>query len=91
MVPFIFKDGTVIPADGYQGLNSGDCASKFPLIIGSTTYETKSFLFQDPAFESVLTGEPSAYLIEKYGDVTRKQTRQGFPRLRDYRLRTPFV
>ncbi len=68
--PNVLTDGTVIPADGYEGFNTGKYANKVPLIIGANTYEAKLFLYPNPAFESVRTGEASPYLIEKYGDVT---------------------
>lgn len=70
--PNIFTDGTVIQADGFAGLRRGNYANKVPMIIGTNTYEAKLFLYSDPAFESVATGQPSAYLIEKYGDVTQE-------------------
>lgn len=66
--PNILKDGTVIPEDGFAGFNDGTYANKVPIIIGANTYEGKLFLYTDPAFESVRTGQPSPYLIDKYGE-----------------------
>lgn len=70
--PNIFTDGTVIQAEGFAGLRNGNYANKVPMIIGANTYEAKLFLYSIPAFESVATGQPSPYLIEKYGDVTQE-------------------
>ncbi len=70
--PNIFSDGAVIQADGFAGLNGGKYVNKVPMIIGANTYEAKLFLNSDPAFESVRTGQPSPYLIEKYGEVTQE-------------------
>lgn len=69
--PNILKDGTVIPANGFETLTAGTYPNKVPMIIGANTYEAKLFLYQSPTFESVRTGEASQYLIEKYGVVTQ--------------------
>jgi para-nitrobenzyl esterase len=43
--PAILRDGTVIPAEGFGVLSTGEYASKVPLIIGSNKEELKLFLF----------------------------------------------
>lgn len=50
-LPFIFEDGTVIPESGFDTLDTGEYASKVPIILGSNKEETKLFLFMDPAFQ----------------------------------------
>ncbi len=42
--PFIFLDGTVIPEEGFDVLETGDYPNKVPIIIGSNKEETKIFL-----------------------------------------------
>jgi para-nitrobenzyl esterase len=63
--PFIFEDGAVIPEEGFDALETGDYASKVPIIIGSNKEETKIFL----AFaESLFQGDDELY--QKVASVT---------------------
>jgi len=41
--PTLFRDGTVLPADGYRALETGAYGSRVPLVIGSNADEIKMF------------------------------------------------
>jgi para-nitrobenzyl esterase len=45
--PAVLRDGTVIVADGFDALTTGDYPNKVPLIVGSNKEELKLFLFID--------------------------------------------
>lgn len=44
-MPYILKDGTVIPKEGYDAWDKGKNLKKVPLIIGSNKDEIKLFMF----------------------------------------------
>ncbi len=47
--PHLFRDGTVIPANGFEAIAAGSY-TKVPMILGSTATEFSAFAFGDPAF-----------------------------------------
>ncbi len=63
-MPFILRDGYIIPETGYDVLESGSNLNKVPLMIGSNTDEMKAFLFfaKEPRFKDSLY-----HTIAKYG------------------------
>jgi len=48
-MPYLFLDGTVMPADGFESFETGTYPNKVPTILGSNKEETKLFIFMDPA------------------------------------------
>ncbi len=64
LFPHIFRDGTVIAADGFDTFQTGDYPNKVPIILGSTREELKLFLFMDPSF----AGKDELYqIVASYG------------------------
>ena len=62
--PFIFEDGAVIAAAGFDTFQSGTYPNKVPIILGSNKEELKIFLFMDPSFE----GKDDLYqVVASYG------------------------
>jgi para-nitrobenzyl esterase len=55
--PSLFRDGTVLPADGYRAFGTGAYANRVPVVIGSNADEVK--LFQ--AFDRSLDWRSGAY------------------------------
>jgi para-nitrobenzyl esterase len=49
--PTLFRDGTVLPADGYRAFETGAYASRVPLVIGSNADEVKLFQFLDASMD----------------------------------------
>ena len=49
--PNVFRDGMVIPLNGFDSLTDGAYPNKVPVIVGSNKEETKLFIFADPAFK----------------------------------------
>lgn len=66
--PTILNDGYVLPANGYEGLESGDYPNKVPVIIGCNRDETKLFLY----FAHVPWREPLYAAVAKYGSARWK-------------------
>lgn len=48
--PNLFRDGTVLPAAGFDTFETGAYPNKVPVILGSNKEERKLFLFADPSF-----------------------------------------
>ncbi len=67
--PFIFEDGTVIPEEGFDVLETGEYPSKVPIIIGSNKEETKIFLYMASLFSEDLFENKDA-LYQKVASVT---------------------
>jgi len=64
LFPNIFRDGTVIAADGFDTFRVGTYPNKVPIILGSTKEELKLFLFMDPSF----AGKDELYqIVASYG------------------------
>lgn len=63
--PHLFRDGTVIPREGFDAINSGNYA-QVPVLLGSLETEFSSFAFGDPYFvpsfhdETLFTDETKA-------------------------------
>jgi len=57
--PSMFRDGTVLPEAGFDLFETGDYASKVPVILGTNKEERKIFIFLDPFF----TGRDALYQI----------------------------
>jgi para-nitrobenzyl esterase len=49
--PHLFRDGKVIPQDGFAAIAAGSY-TKVPMILGSTATEFSAFAFGDPAFSA---------------------------------------
>ncbi|WP_426333171.1 carboxylesterase/lipase family protein [Paenibacillus silvae] len=47
--PHLFRDGTVIPKEGFDAINNGNYA-KVPVLLGSLETEFSGFAFSDPNF-----------------------------------------
>ncbi len=50
-MPYLFKDGVIIPETGFDTFDDGTYPNKVPIVIGSTKEEIKMFLFMDPYFD----------------------------------------
>ncbi|WP_339273982.1 carboxylesterase family protein [Paenibacillus sp. FSL W8-0426] len=51
--PHLFRDGTVIPKQGFDAIGSGDYA-KVPVLLGSLETEFSGFAFGDPNFSPAI-------------------------------------
>jgi para-nitrobenzyl esterase len=49
--PSLFRDGVVLPAEGYRVLETGSYANKVPLVIGTNADEVKLFQFFDRSLD----------------------------------------
>ncbi|UPK47526.1 carboxylesterase family protein [Paenibacillus pabuli] len=54
--PHLFRDGTVIPKEGFDAISSGNYA-QVPVLLGSLETEFSSFAFGDPNFVSSINDE----------------------------------
>lgn len=70
-MPNVFEDGTVLPAAGYETLETGTYPNKVPTILGSNKDELKLFMFADPT----LAGRDDLYeVVTSYGSDVWKAT-----------------
>jgi len=49
--PNVFRDGAVIPLEGFDALTGGTYPNKVPVVVGSNKEEKKLFIFADPTFQ----------------------------------------
>jgi para-nitrobenzyl esterase len=69
--PNLFRDGAVIPLEGFDTLTDGTYPNKVPLIVGSNKEEKKLFIFTDPYFE----GKDDLYqVVASYASDAWKST-----------------
>ncbi len=67
--PYLFRDGSVIPASGHKTLEDGTYMNKVPVILGSNKEEIKLFIFADPYF----WGRAELFqIVAKYGSDSWK-------------------
>lgn len=52
--PHLFRDGTVIPKEGFQAIKKGDY-KKIPVMLGSMETEFSAFTFNDPYFSPAVS------------------------------------
>jgi para-nitrobenzyl esterase len=70
-MPNVFRDGTVMPEEGYATLETGTYPNKVPTILGSNKDELKLFMFADPTF----AGREDLYeIVTSYGSDIWKAT-----------------
>ncbi len=72
--PFIYEDGTVVHAEGFDAFRTGDYPNKVPMIMGTTKEEYKLFMFQNES----LVGKDELYqVVASYGSQLWKADAEG--------------
>ncbi|WP_432459613.1 carboxylesterase/lipase family protein [Agarivorans sp. QJM3NY_25] len=64
--PHLFKDGYVLPAEGFEVLKTGHY-NKVPVMLGSAQQEFAIFALTDPEFAPLLRGSQDPDLLDSYG------------------------